>query len=236
MAFAEVDEDRHPAIFAASLAQSIRHHTCAFNISQFDVTVDESHIGDFITNPELSAAVDAGILSFYVKGRSMLPTIAGSTFAWQAVYQNLALLRHWGSESLMFFFDTDELIQVAQDKGFAHDSIMKEALRNHSSLIFRRRDAICSNCFGDADVMTPGGLVGKNLSVSMRTHSLDKLAVASAVEAGCAISVHWANCMTKNYLISTDVAFIVHLVNAFQIRMKSHRANEAVFNQMMPAC
>ena len=130
----------HPintSTFAAAVRRHALFHACYAGITTYELVVQESSIPLFLESSDFEQIVRTGLVHFILK--PPLPSFRhGKGLRWQALYQNLAILRHWGNNVRLFMFDPDEFL-------FADDieEDLNWRLEKTSVLVFERFNVVC---------------------------------------------------------------------------------------------
>ena len=134
-----------------SILLNARYHRCALNIHAYEIIVSEAISATLLTRIENMSYVrlltppsspnnfNFGVESSQTYSRSCVVCPA----YWQAVYYNLAILRHWeakDSAAALAMWDPDEFL-VNFDNSYLYDSINAAEV-----LSVERQHVLCTNC------------------------------------------------------------------------------------------
>lgn len=199
------------------VAQHLLYHICTLNIKTYELISPESMIPTLLSNSFLAASVRKGILRI-ITIPSNPPAIDGNPLIWQAVNNNLAILRHWQTdESLFFVIDTDEYLYLHPGR----ESSAKLELSTSDAFLIDRQTVLCAAC-GDVPELST---FDKNAWVAAE-HFLGygKVAVSSSSSVH-AMMVH---SVTAENVVQLRNAHILHFVNLAKFRISSDGMNTSL--------
>lgn len=100
--------------FVAAVRRHALFHACYAGVTSYELVVQESSLPEFLENSEFEKVVQTGLVRFMLK--PPIPSFRlGKGVRWQALYQNLAVLHHWGNNVRLFMFDPDEFLFADHD-------------------------------------------------------------------------------------------------------------------------
>lgn len=130
------------------IANHFLYHRCALHLSHYELSVQAEQIPYFMKHPVLAEAAKQGYLTFYTKNSAIPPPIrnhqhGGSNCYWQAISQNLALLRRWKENARVYLWDGDEYMTYASD--FKKNDF-DQLVQKYPVLGFGRFMTFCYDC------------------------------------------------------------------------------------------
>ena len=127
---------------AASIVRHASFHRCLLNISRYEVVASEFVIELLKENPRFDNLVREGLIVL-LKKPTQCNFVRHARPYWQAVYENLALLSHWGESGILFFFDPDEYVCLMHNDAMIH---LEHCLESYSVIEFHRIAVKCTSC------------------------------------------------------------------------------------------
>ena len=131
---------------ASAIVRHALFHRCALNITRYEVVANEKLLHSMAANRELRLLIAEGVVVPLTRPPQMT-FYPNRRLNWQVVYENVALLAHFGSRSWMFFLDPDEFLSV-QASGW---KAVNEAFETFEVILFDRIAVACSNCPREVD-------------------------------------------------------------------------------------
>ena len=200
-----------PSILAVE--KHFLYHRCAFNISKYEVVIQEDALFHYASNDVLRDASQRGLLEFKLKGNHP-PPLDGKTPQWQAIYENLALLQHWQENVRILLWDPDEFLFVDPTRFAEYSNIVDQ---HDKVILFDRVEVLCVDCAdkdkgGAADVYHP--FSQHRYKKRWNAMSAPKMMV-NPDSVGC-MYVHKAyNDGGQSFHMDSRVAYIYHFENFF---------------------
>lgn len=203
------------------LAKHYYFHKCMLNIEKYEILVRRSYIQYYMENLIISKAVSLGHIKFINKNDQFTQyneTYYNHGYKYQCVFMNLQLLQYWTQNVRLFFWDTDEFINVSP-------LTVKELHRNiktYSAVSFQRKSTICLNCntsYPEYKFPFNSHKYGKS-----EEHISAKVAV-NPNDVGLML-VHFA--IINNGLkirLDSRIAYIIHFENYYRTRFSASDIN-----------
>lgn len=198
----------------AAISNHVRFHSCALNISRFEIVSQYQDVGLFLQDETLLQLAKSKALKFVVKGNSPAQ-LTGVNYKWQVVEMNVNILSHWGENVRILFWDPDEYLVM-------HPFSLKEFRRKlveYDVVNIQRKPVVCETCSTreqERDFHSIGGGGGSKF-VQSDKHLATKLAI-NPNKAGCVL-VHFSLCpdsTTNKIRLDSRIAYLAHFENLFR--------------------
>jgi len=124
------------------------------------VAVQSHQVALLASHAGMKAAAAAGALRIQAKP-DYLPQLPGWPMFWQAVSENVALLRAWGTHNTLLFLDPDEFLLTPRRR--LPNTEVRHAIVRHGAVVLPRAVFSCARC----------GVSGENISLAFSTRLRD---------------------------------------------------------------
>lgn len=207
-------------------AKHFSYHHGRLNLIRYQIIVQEDCVDFFLAHPVIRKGLQSGNVVLLVKGNNPPRLkLEGFTPKWQALYENLSVLRsrlfdYHMPDLRIIFTDPDEYIMWNQDQ--EHE--ISKKIMTHATVEFLRFSTICVDC---KDASNTGPSFLGDLHFQATEHSYvrgvdwhpSKKIMINPFTVGC-MYVHWANCGKNDSIIrlSHTEALMLHFENLFHVR------------------
>ena len=194
-------------------ANNFAYHHCKFKLSRYNIVIRRYQMEAYLKHPTIRKGVLEGIIHFIIKGNHP-PITKGLNCNWQAIYENLMILRYWGEDVRLIFSDLDEYFY------FPSSNLLEVNRFNYyySRVLYFRSNAYCENCpahghgFGKSFFSTHNFRKSKNHQEILGKNIIDPNRV-------CCMYVHHANHAGRTSWMNITNGFILHFPNLFKDRV-----------------
>jgi len=197
------------------LVKHFHSHSCILNIEKYEVLVQSSYIKYYMENSIINKAVSLNQITFIIKNSHFTQynqSYYKNECKYYSVYMNLQILQYWNFNVRLFFWDTDEYINVSP-------FLLQELNRNiktYSIVSFQRKSVICLDC--NASYPDYKFSFNKHNYGLNEKHNLAKVSL-NPNEAGLML-IHFAlNNNGTRIRLDSRIAYIVHFENYYNRRI-----------------
>ena len=193
---------------AEALVKHARYHTCVLKSPLYEIVAQEDSAPYLLGHRHFALLHKKGVLQILFRGPrpANIRGFGVFGFAWQSVAYNLAILRHWRQNNLVFMIDSDEYLVVNASRA----EEVKHAFEHAGKLVLRRRDVSCTRCITRS-------LETLHLNMWQTFGFLQSPKVAVFPDLTYAMYVHDAESEHPVWLDS-DAAALYHVADLFRAR------------------
>ncbi len=196
-----------------AIARHASYSQCVLNLTTYEVIIHEKQMHYFLNNQYILEQNKLNFIQFKFKTNHPA-TLNIKSVAWQAVFENIAVLQYWTENVRLLFWDPDEYLYYDPN---THNTLM-QLIYNSDVLSFYRSGVVKSSDYVDATEQQIQSFR------NTKYHKVDKN-IASKISispnhAGC-VYVHASHCSRHNEVkLDPTIGYIVHFENYYIQRIK----------------
>jgi len=197
----------------SSIARHANYHICSLNASYYEIEIHEDQQLYYLANTYLAEQHAKTRIRFLLKRNHPAPLRIKSA-AYQAIYENLAILRHWTKPTRLLFWDPDEYLYFDS----AQLQKVQHLLRDDTVGVLSLYRVGVVRSAADAEQTDPADVFANSTYYIVDRELAPKIAM-NPNTAGC-VYVHAAHC-SGNKIVHLDphVAYLLHFENALVKRI-----------------
>lgn len=196
-----------------SIARHANYHICTLNITYYEIEIHEDQLAYYLSNSYIDEQHTKKRIRFVFKINHPAPLNIKSA-AYQAIYENLAILRHWTKPTRLLFWDPDEYLYYDSTQLQTIQQMLTE--NTIDVLSFYRVGVVRSTM--DADQSDPANVFTNSTYYIVDRELAPKIAI-NPNAAGC-VYVHAAHCLRSKFVhVDPHVVYLLHFENAVYKRV-----------------
>jgi hypothetical protein len=194
-------------------ANNFLYHSCLLKLKRFQIVIRRGQLEYYLKHPVIRQGVANGLIYFFIKGNH--PAMVKSLNCnWQAIYENVAILRYWKEDVRIIFSDIDEYFYVPPEKL----PYFNQMNYYHSRVLFGRSDLFCADCVDSAHGLGKSFLSSHSF---LRVPDAYKILGKNIIDPNrvCCQYVHHSNFAESTLWFNSNISFIMHFQNLIQPRV-----------------
>jgi len=219
-----------------AITRHVRYHKCVMGIVFYEVVIQDAFIDIYLNNSHIVEAIQNGYLKLLMKGNRPGMLYSKNCY-WQAVIENLSILRHWKRDPVkLMFWDPDEYLLIENGQ---FSSLMEFLNTKRTHLVFQR-----ISTFGQGNMSVPDMKKMKFNELQqpvIKTGLAPKLAVIPDCMGPVFVHYYYAEySQSKTSHVPTSIAYLAHFENFLYARTNVPSVkldtNTTIQNQLLSSC